>query len=385
MKNMVTIAVIGGGFGGIFAIKQLQTHFKEARIILFEPRGSFVFTPLIHEVATDVLHESSVTHEYSRIFRKNVEHIQKKAVKIDTKKQIVFTDTDSYDYDYLIVAIGSRTRKLKQGLPVLELKDIEDALKIRKYLELSVKRGGSQKLKCVIVGGGPTGVELAAEVMDFLDYKMMKLKPEVTILQSGPSLFKGVNPKIQTIALNRLKKKGINVVFQTRVQDVEKGLINANVDEVPKIFKADIIVWTAGVSPNLIASNVAKFKDRFVVKNTLQLENFPNVFSVGDVSYIKENPLPDLAQVAVQEGVHAAKNIIRIHKKKNPLPFRYNNKGFLISLGQGYGAGVIKGFVFKGRFAWFVWRTVYLVKFVGVKSKFRMACEYTLRLFKKYG
>lgn len=353
------VIVIGGGFAGIYAVRALQ-RWSDAEVMLIEPRDRFVFTPLLHEVAVDVLHEPSVTHRYASIFHKHFRHIVRRAVRVNADERWVETDDGSrYEYDYCIVATGSTTR-LPGALPVMTLKSLEDACAIRARL--------AKARSAVIIGGGPTGVELAAEIADY--FHRRDVRGEVTLIHSRDSLLPGEDSRIQQAALDTLREKGISVVLGRRVETVRDGEVLAG-----KRYRADIAVWTAGVRPVGIRG---LSEDGIAVRETLQVKSHDRVFAVGDTS----GHAPTLAQAAVQQGTLAARNVLRHHRGKPLKPYRFRQKGFLVSLGQKNAAGTVYGFFIRGFPAWFIWRTVYLVKFIGVKSKLRMMKEYTIRLFR---
>jgi NADH dehydrogenase FAD-containing subunit len=248
----------------------------------------------------------------------------------------------------------------------------------------------SAELTFVIVGGGATGVELAAEMSDYFYKTFSKFYPKeiiskvkIILIEKENELTPQFSPKLRKIALEVLKKKNIEVILEKGVKEVGKDFIKLD-DET--IIKTKTVIWTAGVKPNLpeIIGNVEKdSKGRLIANEYLQVKNYDNVFSIGDVCCFIQNqkPLPQLAQVAVRQAKTVAKNILNLIKNKPLEKFVYRHQGDLISLGRFFAIGEIKNFTFSGFFAWILWRVVYLYKLISNKDKVKTFTDWLLDFF----
>ncbi len=388
------IVIIGGGFGGVYTAKHLARHAsRNLEIILISERNYFLFTPLLHEVATGSLSPTSVTEPLREIFRKGGVKIKIGRVsEINKDDGFVILDAEQIKFDYLVIATGAKMNDF--GLPgVLEntigLKSLEDAIEIRKKVieiyerELTEALNRKEKLlNLVIIGGGPTGVELAAELDDFVseienDYKKSKrssLRTKIYLINSADELLVQFPKSLRDEARRVLEKKRIGILNNFYVSKVEKGKIFNREDEE---IRADLIVWTAGVMPN------TKNGQRVLTNEKLQVLGYENIFAMGDMGNISKltNPLPMLAQVAVAEAPVVANNILALINKKPLRDFNYQSKGLLVSLGKFKAVGQISGITVTGFLAWFIWRTIYLFKFNSWKKRFRIMFEWTISLF----
>ena len=388
------IVIIGGGFGGVYTAKHLARHAsKNLEIILISERNYFLFTPLLHEVATGSLSPTSVTEPLREIFRKGEVKIKISRVsEINKDDGFVMLGSEQNKFDYLVIATGAKINDF--GLPgVLEntigLKSLEDAIEIRKKVieiyerELTEVVNRKEKLlNLVIIGGGPTGVELAAELDDFVseienDYKKSKksgLRTKIYLINSADELLVQFPKSLRDEARRVLEKKRIGILNNFYVNKVEKGKIfNREGEEI----RADLIVWTAGVMPN------TKNGQRVLTNEKLQVLGYEKIFAMGDMGNISKltNPLPMLAQVAVAEAPVVANNILALINKKPLQDFDFESKGLLVSLGKFKAVGQISGITITGFLAWFIWRTIYLFKFNSWKKRFRIMFEWTISLF----
>jgi NADH dehydrogenase len=265
--------------------------------------------------------------------------------------------------------------------------DAENNLGLRESASYSAK---SASLIFVIVGGGATGIELAAEMSDYFYKTFSKFYPKeliskvkIILIEKENELIQQFSPKLRKIVLEVLKKKNIKVILGKEVKEVGKNFIKLD-DET--IIKTKTVIWTAGVEPNLpeIVGNIEKDnKGRLIVNEYLQVKNYENVFSIGDVCcYIQnQKPLPQLAQVAVRQAEAVAKNIFNLIKNKPLEKFVYKHQGDLISLGRFFAIGKIKNFTFSGFFAWILWRGVYLSKMISNKDKIKTFIDWLLDFF----
>jgi NADH:ubiquinone reductase (H+-translocating) len=394
------IVILGGGFGGVYTLKYLHKFFHKTdiKLVLVNKKNYFLFTPLLHEFTTGSVSLENLVEPIREIIRCcDYEFIHGEVKRIDLEKKIVELNESNLSYDYLIIALGSKTNFY--NIPGAEensftLKSLDDAIRLRNHFihmfEIALKDKDEGILTFVIVGGGATGVELAAEMSDYFYKTFSKFYPKeiiskvkIILVEKGNELIPQFSPKLRKIALEVLRKKNIEVILGKGVKEVGKDFIKLD-DET--IIKTKTVIWTAGVEPNLpeIIGNIVKDnKERLIVNEYLQVKNYENVFSIGDVCcYIQnQKPLPQLAQVAVRQAKFVAKNIFNLIKNKPLEKFVYKHQGDLISLGRFFAIGEIKNFTFSGFFAWILWRGVYLSKLISNKDKIKTFIDWLLDFF----
>ena len=401
---MKKIVIIGGGFGGIYTCKYLLKKLKNRRdveINLINKNNYFVFTPMLHEVATGGLNMHSSIEPIREILRaKNFKFIRDEVKEVDLKKKLVYFGSKTIAYDFLVIAIGAKSNFFNTpGVEkyALTLKSLDDAAKIRKKiiqtLEESVNVTDKNKIKelltFVIVGAGPTGVELVAEIEEFIDqnlkynYSINKEYINILIVQKGSNILPKLDDYCIKLTQKRLESKGIKILLNSNVTKVEEDYILIN--DKNKIYTKNII-WTAGITPNIIKTTpkLIDEKNYIHVNEYLQIENFEQEFSLGDCALFfdkeKKEYAPALAQVAVKQAKIVANNIIAKMYSKPLKEFKLELKGFLLSVGQGFGVANLFGRHFTGLFAWFLWRTIYLNKVIGIKNKIRVGIDWALNL-----
>jgi len=312
---------------------------------------------------------------------------------------LFFVDDFTLDYDYLVIALGSKTNYYE--IPGAEkysfsLKSADDAIRLKNqfvhcFEKASLDPKSANKfLTFVIVGGGATGVELAGEMSDLLYKTFCKLyskeivsKVKIILIEKGKELIPQFSSKLRVKALNTLKKKGVDVLLEKGVVEVGEDFVK--LDDGSTI-ETKTVIWTAGIMPNVpeILGNIEKDdKGRLVVNEHLQVKNYDNVFALGDVScFIQDQkPLPQLAQVATKQAKTVALNIKNLIEDKKLEKFVYKHTGDLISIGRFYAIGEIKGISFSGIFAWFLWRGVYLSKMVSFRDQVKTLIDWLLNLF----
>jgi len=395
------IVILGGGFGGVYTLKYLHRFFhnkKEVKLILVNKKNYFLFTPLLHEFATGGVSLENLVEPVREIIKCcDYEFIHGEVEKIDLEKKIVYLRKKEIKYDYLVIALGSKTNFY--NIPGAKensftLKSLDDAIKLRNHFihmfELAANNDNEGNLTFVIVGGGATGVELAGEMSDYFYKTFSKIyskevisKVKIILIERGNELISQFSPKLRQKALERLKKQNINVLLSKGVVEVGENFFKLDDGE---IIKTKTVIWTAGIEPNLpeIIGNVERDnKGRLIVNEYLQVKNYENVFAIGDVCCFVQNekPLPQLAQVAVRQAEIAGKNIFNLIKNKPLEKFIYKHQGDLISLGRFFAIGEIKGFAFSGFFAWILWRVVYLSKMISNKDKIKTFIDWLLDIF----
>lgn len=383
---MKTVAVVGGGFAGAYFLKEFQRVRKRAKsplkAVLYEPNEHFVFTPLLPEVATGTMTIDQVRVGIDRLYKGDwFTHVRERVECIDTKQRRIITKQGSRGYDYLIIATGSRTNYFgneRLARRTLTLKTGRDALQILAALS-EMKTGET----LTIVGGGPTGVELAAEAKQYLDRQ--RLQATVRLLQRSPVLLPMAAPRVQQKASERLRELGVDVRTGICVEGVDGTGTRCTLEGNALLLDSTITIWVAGVTPN----NPQK-PGPVPIDTTFLVVGEERLFAIGDVAQFdpeySQERLPALAQVAVQAGPHAARNLIRLVNGEELQPFTYRSKGFLVSLGHYDAAAELYtpfGTLFlTGFFAWWLWRTIYLMKFLDAKQQAQNVITWTKDLFR---
>lgn len=420
------IVIIGAGFGGIHTYLSLHRRFHKrfrTEITLVNDGDRFIFTPLIHEVATGTLLPSGVMESLRTLPQCCIhDFIDGKATAVDADKNIVRVERNMLDhvqphgraprndvldvpYDYLVLALGSETNFFNvPGVRelALELKDLNDAKRIKNRVIESFERAERMDepdqqqatLRFVIVGGGPTGVELAGELGDFITGELVRAFPRlaplasIVIVERDPHLVGKVDPWFSTHAAKVLERKAdIYTMTETSVVEVtsdgvrtDKGMVHAHT-----------VIWTAGVKARDItitsrqSIELDEHSRRIKVNEYLYIPGYPRVFVVGDMAWVCDaehrQPYPMRAQFAVREGKTAGRNIGHLIDGEPLEKFAWREKGLIISLGKGGAMAEIYGVRFTGFFAWVVYRAAYLGALVGWRARFRTALEWLLNSF----
>ncbi|MFA6520638.1 MAG: NAD(P)/FAD-dependent oxidoreductase [Candidatus Paceibacterota bacterium] len=407
MSEKVKILIVGNGFGGVYTLKNLHKSFcgkKNIELAMVGDKNYFLFTPLLHEVATGSLNPSNIIEPIREVLGCCIDKFYLGNVQsVNLNTHTVKLQKEDIAYDYLVLAPGAQTNFF--NTPGSEensftLKNIEDAIKIKNHCIAQMERASHTEdevekrkmLKFVVVGGGPTGVELAAELAELIQesfyryYKCDTLKyVSMVLIQKGPELVPQFHTKTRKKSLETLLKKGIEIKLSSTVKEVNSKFILVNDNE--KIF-SETVIWVGGIKPVSVSfdQEVDRTPDgRILVNEFLQLPKYKNVYAVGDVSAFKDKKtstyLPALAQVAEKEAKTVAKNIQLTICGKTPQEFKYKSLGYLLSLGQWMAVGEIFHITFSGRFTWWLWRTVYLVKFLSLRKKIRVAIDWTMNIF----
>lgn len=401
------ILILGNGFGGVYALKNLHKLFhkdKKVEISMIGEKNYFLFTPLLHEVMTGGVSAQNIIEPIRTILSCCLKNFYLgKAEFINTEKRTVAFRGTEISYDYLVLATGSQTNfyDTKDAEKYsFALKSLEDAIKIKNHclmqMECAINTKNleerKRKLTFVIVGGGPTGVELAAELQElihenFSHYYSSEIIKEtsVILIQKGKELMPQFGEKIRKKSLQILKENKINVMLDTEVQALEASrVILKNGENIA----TETVIWVAGVKPNILNFDKQVEKSplgHLIINENLQLKNHREIFAIGDMALLQDkksgNYLPALAQVAEKEAICAVKNI-KLSMENKPLePFVFHSSGTLISLGQWMAIGEILGITISGRATWWLWRTVYLSKLISFKKKIHVAFDWTIDLF----
>ncbi|MGB0925152.1 MAG: NAD(P)/FAD-dependent oxidoreductase [Minisyncoccia bacterium] len=399
-KNLV---ILGAGFGGMYAYKSLSKKvFDEYNVTIIDKNNHFLFTPLLHEVATGSLGALQVVEPIRALLRKNASFLQSEVIKIDTEKKEIITTDSVVSYDIVISALGAKNNYF--NIPgtreyCYSLKTLRDAKKLKnrfiQQFECASREPDPEKRKQIlsfaIVGAGPTGVELAGETADLFFNTFEKYyhdfycfdEVSLFLVNGGSTILNTFPKKLQKHATKELKKNHVQIKNNTRVVEVSKNSLKTNTGED---ISADTIVWTAGVSAQDLSCVGEVFdiqKTRISVDEYLQVKH-KNIFVVGDMAHVSTKDgqgYPMTAQVAKQQGVLVGKNISRVLANKKPKKFTYNERGMLASLGNHNAIARIFGVTLYGPIAWFVWRTIYLVNFISWRKRFKIVLDWTVNLF----
>ena len=399
------IVILGAGFGGMYVAKALAPYVKRGKIdvTIVNRTNYFLFTPLLHEVATGGLTASSVAEPLREIFKNTgIDMCQGEVEGIHTEDRRVTVSGATLHYDYLVIATGAGTNYY--NIPGAEkftypLKTIADAERIRAVVIESFEKAAYdldpevrlRQLSFAVVGGGATGVEVAAELAEFIEgiveryyQHTNRCKPEepaISLVNATKELLELFPPSLREAASERLKSKGVSIHNNSIVTSVtQNGLVMANNTTIP----ANTIIWAAGVKPMVphfenISPILAK-GGRLEVDPFFRLTDQDRVFALGDVAGANP-PVPMLAQAAVSEARVIAANVVASVRGKKLKAFSFKTKGSMVSVGQWFAIGEIYSLHIAGRFTWWLWRTVYLFKFASWKKRVRIVIDWTLDIF----
>ncbi|HEY8401502.1 MAG TPA: NAD(P)/FAD-dependent oxidoreductase [Cytophagaceae bacterium] len=397
------IVVIGGGFGGIEMIKEILPD-DRFQVVLLDKHNYHTFQPLLYQVATAGLEPDSIAAPLRRIFKqKNDFYFRMAEVKrIIPEENCIDTNIGSLRYDYLVIASGSKTNyygmeEVKQK--AFPMKKISQALDLRSKIlqnyEKALLADNDKDINClmdiVIVGGGPTGVELAGAIAELRKYVLPKDLPEldfrkmdIYLLEAGGRLLNGMSDVAGRKALKYLENFGVIVKFHSVVKSYDGRTV---VLKDGTTIETETLIWAAGVMGNTIPGLRAETMkgNRYVVDSYNRIIGYDNIFALGDVAgMITENQPkghPMVAPVAVQQGKNLGKNIKKLEEGKNLKPFTYKDKGSMATIGRNRAVVDLSRFKFSGFLAWFVWMSVHLFTLIGFRNKVATFINWTWNYF----
>jgi len=384
------VIVIGGGFAGINFIEKLNDELFD--VLLIDKLNHHQFQPLFYQVATSQLEPSSISFPLRKIFhgRKNMDIRMAEVSSIITSANTINTSVGDFKYDYLVIATGCKTNFY--GNADLEknafgLKSTYDAIKIRNSVLQSfedfLSASEEEKeylLNIVIVGGGPTGVELAgsfAEIKKNIlpkDYPNIDFKNlTITLLEGSAHTLNAMSDLAKSTSQEYLESLGVKVKTNTIVKSYDGKIVTLNSGET---IKAKHVIWSAGIVGNLIPGIDEKAiinRSRIKVNRFNLVDGAANIYALGDIAYI-ETPLypkghPQVANVAINQGKNLAKNFKAILENKKLIAYEYTNLGAMATVGKHKAVVDLPFMKFKGYMAWFVWMFLHLMLILSVKSK----------------
>jgi NADH dehydrogenase len=388
--------IIGGGFGGLDAARALAG--APVRVTLFDRHNYHLFQPLLYQVATASLSPGDIASPIRWVLRhqQNVQVLLADARAIDPSARRVTLDPGpGISYDYLILATGAAHSYFghpEWAARAPGLKTLDDALEIRRRVLLAFEAAERERdpqaqrrlLTFVIVGGGPTGVELAGALAEIarqsLRQDFRSIRPEsarIILLEGGPHVLATFPATLQRAARASLARLGV---------EVRTGSVVTNVDEQGVQFggehiSAQTVLWAAGVAASPLARSLGVPLDRagrVLAEPTLRVPGHAEIFVVGDVCALRQDgrPLPGVAQVAKQEGTHAARNVARAIRGEPVLPFRYRDFGNMATIGRGSAVADFGRITVSGFFAWLVWIFIHIFWLIGFRSRFVVLGEW---------
>jgi NADH:ubiquinone reductase (H+-translocating) len=393
MNNHMTSAhviIVGAGFAGINAAKKLG-NINGIRVTIIDKKNFHLFQPLLYQVAMAGLSPADIASPIRSILAKfnNIDVVLGKVTNINLSNQIIHTEFKDYEYDYLILACGAShsyfgRNEWENFAP--GMKTIEQATEIRRRVltafELAERENDSSKINSfltfIVVGGGPTGVEITGSLCEIAHFTLNKefknIDPKNTkiyLIEAGSKILASFSDKLSQQALNDLKKIGAIVKTNARVENITQNGVWIGNELIP----AQTVIWAAGVQPSETGKLLGSELDhvgRVIVEANLNLKNHKNVFVLGDQSHVKgknNKPLPGLAPVAIQQGIHTAKNIINLINGKSLLPFHYFDKGQMATIGRGRAISEFSGYKMTGKIAWFSWLFIHILYLIGFRNK----------------
>jgi NADH:ubiquinone reductase (H+-translocating) len=399
-KGRPHVVVVGAGFAGLLAARGLR-H-APARVTVIDRRNHHLFQPLLYQVATAGLGPNEIAHPIRSVFRKqqNATVMMAEVKGVDLAERLLTLDDGTeLTYDYLVIAAGAKTSYFghdEWSAFAPGLKSLEDALDLRQRMFLSLERAERQAdalrqhelLTFVVVGGGPTGVELAGALAELLhgalrlDFRA--IHPEtarVLLLEAGPAVLPTFPSTLQQKAASRLEELGVEVRLSTQVQVVDAAGVVAQGARIG----AGTVLWAAGVEGSPLAASLGApldRKGRVLVTGTLNVPNHPEVFVAGDLAALEQGgrPVPGVATAAMQGGRYVARAIQDLLAEKAAIqPFRFRDKGELATIGRGTAvASLPLGIRLSGAPAWLVWVGIHVFYLIGFRNRVAVMLEWAL-------
>ncbi len=396
MASSPHVVIVGAGFGGLTAARELGGAPVEVTVV--DRRNHHLFQPLLYQVATAALSPGDIAYPIRAVLRRqrNADILLADAVSVDTaRRQVVLTDS-RLAYDFLILATGARHAYF--GHDAWEkrapgLKSLEDALDIRRRILLAFERAEREQdperrkalLTFVLVGGGPTGAELAGAIGEIsrrvLSSDFRAIDPRearILLLEAGPRILPAFPPELSARAAAALGKLGIEVRTGAAVTAIGDGFVEAGSER----FRAETVLWAAGVAASPLGRSLGVALDRagrVLVEPDLTIPGHPEVFVIGDLAALRDasgKTLPGVAPVAIQQGRHAARNIEAALRGEKLRPFHYRDPGNLAVLGRAAAIADLPGIRLSGFPAWLVWCFVHILYLIGFRNRFIVLFEW---------
>jgi NADH:ubiquinone reductase (H+-translocating) len=388
-KKTPRIVIIGGGFGGLYAAKEFMN--QPVSVTLLDRTNHHLFQPLLYQVATAGLSPGDIAQPIRHILKQaeNIEIVMEEVARVDVAQKLVITERKPIPYDYLIVAAGARHSyfghsEWEQFAP--GLKSLEDAIELRRrilkafeFAEIAEEPDERKKaLTFVVVGAGPTGVEMAGAIAELAHRSLADdfhhVNPRdarIILVDAAPRVLPAFEAKLSDSARKQLEQLQVEVRTGVMVKDVGPDGVHVG-DE---LISTRTIVWAAGNAASPLAKTLGAELDRagrVTVNEDLTIAGHPEVFVIGDMALFTHQTgqsLPGVCPVAMQMGRRAAKNILAAIEGKAMTPFRYNDKGQMATIGRNRAVADLKAVGFGGFFAWLAWLFIHLIFLIGFRNR----------------
>jgi NADH dehydrogenase len=396
------VVIIGGGFGGLYAAKELAD--KPVEVTLIDRTNHHLFQPLLYQVATAGLSPSDIAQPIRHILRdaQNISVLMAAVESVDPVAKIIRTAAArEYSYEYLIVATGARHSYF--GNDHWEtfapgLKSMSDAIELRRrilsafeFAETTTEEALREAaLTFVVIGAGPTGVEMAGAISELAkrtlidDFRNIRTKQaRIYLLDAAPRVLPGFNPQLSKSAEEQLKQMEIEVHVGTKVLNVTEEGVQLEIE----FLRTRTVIWAAGNAASPLAKQLDAETDRqgrVLVAEDLSIARHPEIFAIGDMvnfSHQTGNPLPGVAPVAMQMGTQAARNILELAAGRKTTRFKYLDKGSMATIGRNKAVADLKFVRFGGFLAWLSWLFVHLLFLVGLRNQMQVFFQWTWAYF----
>jgi NADH:quinone reductase (non-electrogenic) len=397
----VHVVIVGGGFGGLYAARALRN--VDVEVTLLDRRNHHVFQPLLYQVATAALSPGDIASPIRWILRrqKNVEVLLAEVRRVDVARRVLMLDHGEMSYDFLILATGATHAYFGHDeweVAAPGLKTLEDALEIRRRVLLAYEHAERESdpakraalLTFVVIGGGPTGAEMAGALAEISRQSLARnfrhfdpSSARIILIEAGPSILSTFPETLREAAAHDLQRLGVEVRTGRAVTGVSNGRVEVGSDSIA----AATVLWAAGVAASPVGATLGVPTDRagrVIVQPDLTIPGHRELFVIGDLASVPApngKPLPGVAQVAIQTGRHAATNIRRALAGQPYLPFVYKDLGNMATIGRASAIADFGWLRLKGWIAWLAWLFVHIMNLIGFRNRLVVLVQWAWAYF----
>jgi NADH dehydrogenase len=397
----VHVVIVGGGFGGLYAARALRD--VDVEVTLLDRRNHHVFQPLLYQVATAALSPGDIASPIRWILRhqKNVEVLLAEVRRVDAARRVLILDHGEMSYDFLVLATGATHAYFGHDewqVAAPGLKTLEDALEIRRRVLLAYEHAERESdpakraalLTFVVIGGGPTGAEMAGALAEISRQSLARnfrhfdpSSARIILIEAGPSILSTFPETLREAAAHDLQRLGVEVRTGRAVTGVSNGRVEVGSDSIA----AATVLWAAGVAASPVGATLGVPTDRagrVIVQPDLTIPGHRELFVIGDLASVPApngKPLPGVAQVAIQTGRHAAANIRRALAGQPYLPFVYKDLGNMATIGRASAIADFGWLRLKGWIAWLAWLFVHIMNLIGFRNRLVVLVQWAWAYF----